>query len=218
MSNKLINFYATIKDEKRINPNYDIHKLNLPFRAIICTASGGGKTNLLMNILYEFNNTFHKIIVITKAEEPLYDKLKEKLKDEVDIHYDGKTLDATSLPKLEKNENGLIVYDDMVLSQDKSIGEMFIRARKLGYSSIFISQSYFQISKLIRQNCNYIWLGRGILDRDLKMIISEYSINIDKDRLIHIYHHITSKKMYFMLIDLDDRTIRENIKTILIKF
>lgn len=219
---KLINFYHTIKSEKKLNPYEDEHKLHLEFRALICTSSGGGKTSLLTNIIYEMSDTFHKIIVVTREEEPLYTMMEQRLnsiksqKDQFKIYYNG---EIPELPNLRsEKQNGLIIFDDMILSQTKTIGEIFIRCRKLNFSAIFISQSYFGIQKLIRQNCNYIWLGRGILDRDLKLILSEYSIKLDKEKLIHLYNKITERKMNFMMVDLDDRTIRANIKDILIEF
>ena len=215
MSQPMINFYKTIKQVKKANPYYDEHHLKALFRGIICTASGGGKTNLLMNILYQMSDTYWKIIIITKEEEPLYDMLKERLKDRVDIYYDG---ELPTLPPLTPRESGIVIFDDMVLSQTKKIGEVFIRCRKQEYAAIFISQSYFGINKIIRQNCNYIWLGRGILDRDLKLILSEYSIKIGKDKMIYLYNKITEKPMHFMLIDLDERTIREDINEIILKY
>jgi predicted AAA+ superfamily ATPase len=84
----LINFYNTFKQEKIHNPNESLHGIKLPFRALINCASGGGKTNLVLNILYMMNNTFHDIIIVSKAEEPLYDHLVDKLKN-VKIYYNG---------------------------------------------------------------------------------------------------------------------------------
>lgn len=209
-----INFYQTIKKNQVHNPNYESHQIDLPFRALICCSSGSGKTNLLCNLIYEMNNTFHKIIIVTKAPEPLYDMLVDRLKS-VEIYYEGKYPDVT---KMEENQNGLIIYDDQVTSKDTRISEMFIRGRKLGYSSIYISQSYFGTPKLIRQNVNLVWLGRGINKRDLKLILSEYSISMTIDQLLSIYFDITKVPMQFMMIDLNKRNLRQNIKDIIYEF
>lgn len=211
---KLINFYSLIKQDKKHNPNYEQHGITVPFRMLVVTASGGGKSNYVLNLLYLFNNTFHKLIIITKETEPLYDLLEKKLKDRVEIYYNT----FPTIEKLDKNQNGLIIYDDMVLTQDASIGEMFIRGRKLGFSSIFISQSYFMTSKLIRQNVNYIGLGRGINRRDLRLILKEYSISLSNDKLEELYFDITKTHMHFMLIDLHKRNIRHNIEDIITEF
>ena len=209
-----INFYKNIKQPKIHNPNYEIHKITLPFRALINCASGSGKTNLLLNIIYEMNNTFHKIIVVTKAPEPLYDMLVDRIKN-VEIHYEGS---YPTIEKMEEGCNGLIIYDDQVTTKDNRISEMYIRGRKLHYSSIYISQSYFGTPKLVRQNINYLWLGRGINKRDLRLMLSEYSINMSVDELEHIYHKITSEPMQFMLLDLNKRNLRRNLKDIIYEF
>lgn len=207
----MINWYKTIKNDPKPNPYRDEHGLEVLMRAIICTASGGGKTNMLINILYAMSDTYHKFIVVTKEREPLYDMLQERLGDKIEIFLQG---EFTGLPVLQSYQAGLVIFDDMVLSQTKNIGEVFIRCRKQHYGAIFISQSYYGIHKIIRQNCNYVWLGRGILDRDLRMILSDYSINISRDTIKQIYHRITSEKMHFMLLDMQDRTIRRDISEV----
>jgi hypothetical protein len=212
---KLINFYSQIPGRKVINPGYEAHKIQIPFRMLCCCSSGSGKTNYILNLLYEMNKTFHKIIVITKEEEPLYTMLIDKLGDQVEIYYNGEIPEFT---KLDSPQNGLVIFDDMVLTPDKKIGELFIRGRKLNYSSIFISQSFFATPKLIRQNVNYVALGKGITKRDLRLILSEYSISISVEDLSSTYFDITKKHMHFMLIDLHMRNLRHNIKVIINDF
>lgn len=211
----LINFYEHIKTDKILNPNFKTHQISLPFRWLINCSSGGGKSNFLVNLLYEFKNTFHKIIIVSKAEETLYDFLKSKLKDNIEIYYEGFIPD---IEKMEKGKNGLIVFDDMVLTHDNRIGEMFIRGRKLGFSSVYISQSFFNTPKIIRQNVNLISLGRGMNKRDLRLILSEFALGISVNDLESIYAELTKQPMNFMTIDINNRNIRYNIKDIRIQF
>jgi hypothetical protein len=212
----LVNFYKLIKQDKRLNPGFERHHLELPFRALICTASGGGKTNLTMNILLELTKTLHKVIIITKAAEPLYDLMKSKLKDQVEIIYmSERSATMPTIAAMPKDQNGMIIYDDMVLDQSKEIGEMFIRGRKLGYSSIFISQSFFGTGKLIRQNVSYVWLGRGISKRDLRLILSEYALSMTRDELEQLYARVTNQPMQFLMLDLVKRQARMNITDVL---
>lgn len=214
MSSKLINFYSQIKSKKTHNPYEDIHMLSLPFRGLIVCSSGSGKSNLLLNILYEMHNTFHKIVIVSKESEPLYDHLQDKLKN-IEIHYQGQ---VPELDKMDEGDNGIIIYDDMVLTKNNAIGESFIRGRKLGYSCIYISQSFFATCKIIRQNINYLWLGRGMNKRDLRLILSEFSMGISIDELEKIYNELTKENMNFMMIDTLKRNIRLNIKDIKITY
>ena len=208
----LINFYEHFKQDKPLNPHYDRHKIELPFRALVCCASGGGKTNLVTNIIHEMTGTFHRIYIITKAAEPLYDFVCRKLKSQCSIHYIDQGY--PEIEKMPKGENGLILFDDMVLTKDNRIGEMFIRGRKLGYSSIYITQSYYGCPKIIRQNVSYVWLGHGLAVRDLRMILKEFAMGLDAKELERLYAELTRVKMTFMMLDTLGRNIRSDITTV----
>ena len=214
MVTSLINFYNNFKSSKRINPNIETHHLEVPFSALIACGSGMGKSNLVLNLLYLFDNTFSKIIICTKAEEPLYDFLKSKIKA-VEIHYDGTIPDFEKIPS---PNNGLVIFDDLVLDKNPKIGEMYIRGRKLGYSRIMISQSYFRIDKTVRINCMYYFIGKGMQQRDLNLILSEMAIPLDKKQLNKLYSDLTRESMSFMLIDLVNKNIRSNITNVVFNF
>jgi len=216
MSN-LINFYTKIKQKKIHNPNLEKHGITLPFRGLINCSSGGGKTNLVLNILYEMNNTFHDIIIVSKAEEPLYDHLLKKLKN-IQIFYITKNESIPNVKKLEEGQNGLIIFDDMVLTKDNKIGELFLRGRKLHYSCVYISQSFFGTPKIVRQNINYVWLGKGMTRRDIRLVLSEFSISLSVDELEQIYNNLTKENMNFMLIDLNKKQIKKNINNIILEY
>lgn len=209
----MINFYENIKLPKTLNPNYKKHKLELPFRGLICCGSGGGKSNLCLNLLVLLNQTLHKIIICTKATEPLYDFLQDKLKtNQLEIYYNG---EIPEFEKMDKGQNGLIIFDDLILTKNPKIGEMFIRGRKLGYSLIYISQNFYSTDKIIRNNVNYVWLGRGMQSRDLNMILSEFALGINKKELEQLYNELTRQPMNFMMFDLNKRNIRHNIENII---
>jgi hypothetical protein len=168
-----------------------------------------------MNLLYYLDRTLHKIIICTKAPEDLYDYLIKKI-DDVEIHYEGF---IPEFQKMNKGENALIIFDDLVLDKNTQIAEMFIRGRKLGYSLIFISQSYYSINpKIIRQNVNYIFLGRGLHKRDLNTILGEFAMGLEKEELEKLYSSLTREQMNFMFIDFLKRNIRHNITDIILEF
>ena len=218
MSN-LINFYEKMpKDlqKKYYNPKYKIHGLVTPFRMLIVGSSGSGKTNILLNIIALTSGTFNKCYVLTKnADEPLYNLLKEKLKDQIEIYEK-----YEDLPKLESfndndGEQNLIVFDDICLDnkkQQEPICQYFIRGRKLGCSTIYISQSYFLVPKVIRCNLNYIILKKMSSARDINLILSEYSLGVDKDELLKMYKECTKDRLNFLLIDIDNPDINKKFR------
>jgi hypothetical protein len=187
------------------NPNFEIHHLKLPFRMCIVCASGGGKTNFLVNLLSMFcqgKGTFASICIITKnKEEPLY-KFLEEQSDQIIIK-EGLT-NTPRLDDFDKSLNHLVVWDDLVLSKDLSMVEnYYIRARKLGCSVIFISQSYFRVPKTVRNNCSYMVLLKLSGNREVNVIMSEFGLGVTKEELMCVYEYATREKFSPLLIDME---------------
>jgi hypothetical protein len=161
---RIVNMYERIPShflDKVDNPNFHLHHLKIPFRLCIVAPSGSGKTNFLVNLLSLFSSgdkgTFQTISIITRnKDEPLY-KWLESISDQIVIK---EGLNNTPrLDDMDKEYNHLVVWDDLVLDKDLSkVEQYYIRARKLNCSVIFISQSFFRIPKIIRNNCSYMVL------------------------------------------------------------
>ena len=83
------------------------------------------------------------------------------------------------LDKFDKDFNHLVVWDDLVLSKNLSMVEQYyIRARKLNVSCNFISQSFFRIPKIIRNNCNYMIILKLSGQREVNLILSEFGLGV----------------------------------------
>lgn len=206
---KIINMYEKIPKiflEKVSNPNFHLHKLKIPFRMCIVAPSGSGKTNFLVNLLSLFSQgdgTFQSIHIVTRnKDEPLY-KWLESMSDQIVIK-EGVN-NTPPLDKFDKEYNHLVVWDDLVLSKDLSMVEQYyIRARKLNVSCIFISQSFFRIPKMIRNNCSYMILLKLSGNREVNLILSEFGLGVSKDELIAIYNYATKDKFYPLIIDMEE--------------
>lgn len=204
--NKPINFYEVMPREflnEADNPNFHLHNLKLPFRMAIVAPSGSGKTNFLINLIHIFSQgrgTFPDITIVTRnKDEPLYNYLAS-LSDQIQIKEGMESL--PQLDKYDKDFNHLVVLDDLVLAKDQSrIENYFIRARKLNVSVIYISQSYFRIPKIIRQNLSYLVLLKLSGERELKLILSEGGLGLDRDQLLNLYEYATAEKFSALVID-----------------
>jgi ABC-type dipeptide/oligopeptide/nickel transport system ATPase component len=205
---KIKNLYEVIPKsflDKAENPNLHLHNLKIPMRMCIVAPSGSGKTNFLVNLIALFSTgkgTFASINIITRnKDEPLY-KYLESLTDQVVIK-EGLT-NTPQLDKFDKNFNHLVVWDDLVLAKDlKMVENYYIRARKLNVSVIFISQSFFKIPKIIRNNCSYMVLLKLSGQREVNIILSEFGLGVTKDQLIRMYEFATSEKFSPLIIDLE---------------
>lgn len=219
-----INFYNHIKKKETVlNPNYNSHGINVPFRMLIAAPSGSGKTNMLCNLIHIMNKTFHEYIICVKsADEPLYQMLDERLKEGLIIYEDGQVPPITNfsikddktgkLKRIDKKQR-LIVFDDLILDKKANVlaKEYYIKARKLGFSMVYIGQSFFQIPKMIRDNCQYFILGKNLLKKDLRMILNCFPTEMKLDEFADVYNQMTEEPMSCVLIDLEKRTIRRNI-------
>lgn len=205
---EIVDWYKKLPSKyllKQHNPNYEIHGIKLPFRMLIIGGSGAGKTQTFLNLLHNFGNTFQNIFIITKnKDEPLYNYLEDKLgKDGLSVK-EGIN-NAPDLDELDKEEQTLIVMDDLVLEKNqKKLEEYFLRARKQNASLIYISQSYFAVPRMIRQNLTYLIIKRLNTLGDLFRIMREYSLGVDKNQLKKIYDSSTDTKQNFLLVDLEE--------------
>jgi hypothetical protein len=207
--NKNTNWYSEIPKsllKKNKNPSYKNHKMNVPFRALIVGGSGSGKTTLIMELIKRASNTFGIIVLCVKnADEPLYQFLISKLSPEnLHVYQNGE------IPPLDKYKGEdcqiLMVFDDLVNEKKQDLArEYFIRGRKIagGISMCYLTQSYFQTDRTIRLQCNYIMLKKLTSTRDLKTILSDFNLGLDKDYLVELYKVATADKLDFLMIDID---------------
>jgi type IV secretory pathway VirB4 component len=223
MKNELVNIYEKPSMKEFIlnshNPNYALHCITVPFRMLIIGSSGSGKTLTLYNLLRAFSGTFQNIYIVSKnTDEPIYKFIEnsiEKKNKNPRSKYNYNVVISEgiqTLPELDtfdKKEQSLVVCDDLVLEKNqKKIEEYFIRARKLNVSMIYISQSYYAIPKMIRNNVNYVIIKQVSSMKNLKMITSEYSLGLDQKELKMIYEDATRLKEMFLLIDIDNKETR----------
>lgn len=215
----MFNFYTLIKKEYDIpNPNYKIHGIELPARALIAGPSGSMKTNALLNLLALLGDkTINKLILCVKsADEPLYQHLIESVPENMIAVYENgevpprdaeikeiKTKSKKKIPYMK-----FIVFDDLLYENQKEIKNYYIYGRKSFYTSCYISQSYFRTPNDIRKNCQYIILSKGLLERDLNLILSEFTFDYDRDYVISKYKEITKEPGHVLLFD----TLKQEIR------
>lgn len=213
----VINFYEKLPKQllsQSHNPHFKKHGIKIPSMIGIFGATGSMKTNCLVNLIHNMPDTFDSISVITKnADEPLYNYLAMKVPAEQFAIYEG-VENIPPLDSFDKKQQNLVVFDDLVMSNQREVCEYFIRARKMNCTCVWIAQSYFKTDKVIRGNLNYIILKKIASIKDLKLILAEYSIGIPVETVANMYKHATDgSKTDFFLIDLgatEDRMFRKN--------
>ena len=110
-----------------------------------------------------------------------------------------------ALNDLNACKQTLIIFDDMVTDIKKHpiISEYFIRGRKKGASIMFLSQSFYNTPKIIRQNVNYVVILKLGETRDINSLLREVSIGLTKEQLLDMYKEATKIKFDVMIINLE---------------
>jgi hypothetical protein len=205
---ELVDWYKKIPERfllKSHNPYFDVHHIKLPFRMIICGSSGSGKTQTLMSLIYNMPDTFENIYICAKnKDEPLYNYIDEKLGKKglkiTEIDKDG----LPDLDKLNKEQQTLIVMDDLVGEKNqKPMEQYFLRARKKNASLVYITQSYYAVPKMIRNNMTYLIIKQISSMKNLTMIAREFDLGLSKDTLTNMYKDATKEKQNFLMMDLE---------------
>ena len=194
-----------------------------PYRIRIVGGSRSGKTNALLNLI----NTQPDIDKIyLYAKDPYEAKylclINKREKVGLDHFKDPKAYmeysnDMEDVYKNIENYNPgkqrkiLIVFDDMIADminnkkRNPVVTELFIRGRKINISIVFITQSYFKVSKDVRLNSAHFFITRIPNKRELQQIALNHSSDIDFKDFIKIYKKCTVEPYSFLV---NDATIR----------
>ena len=101
----------------------------------------------------------------------------------------------------------LIFFDNMIADFmtnkrfQSIIKQLFIRCRKLNISLVFITQSYFSVSKDVGLNSTHYLIMKIINKRELQNIAINHSADIGYQDFIKIYRECTKEPYNFLTID-----------------
>ena len=193
-----------------------------PYRMLIIGPSGSRKTNALLNLIQKQDNDslFDKIYLYAKdLSESKYQFLIKKREDagiknlddaSAFIEYSNTmddVYDNIDDSKPRRKRKILILFDDMIadIMTNKNfqaiIKELFIRCRKLNMSLVFITQSYFRVSKDVRLNSTHYLIIKTHNRRELQQIAIDHSADIAYKDFLKIDRNCTKEPYSFWTID-----------------
>jgi hypothetical protein len=183
-------------------PNKDLLQIELPFRMAVVGTSASRKTNWVLNIIKHFG-VFQEIHIIARIiNEKLYERFKElmvpiekKLKRKI-LFMSDNLADVPTLESFSGKYNTLIILDDWVGENDKTLKnviDLYKAGRKKNVTTIFISQNFYSIPKLLRQNLSHVVLKTLNSIPDLDRVQKEFSLNKSKKELREMYNYVQSK-------------------------
>ena len=189
-----------------------------PYR-IIVGGSGSGKTNESLKLI---NNQPDIDKIYLYAKDPYEAKyqylINKRQKVELDHFNDPKAFmeysnDMSDVYKNiedynpNKRRKVLVIFDDMIAHMINNkrlnpiVTELFIRGRKLNFSIVFITQSYFKVPKDVRLNSTHFFIKKIPNKRELQQIALNYSSDIDFKDFMKIYKKCTAEPYSFLVND-----------------
>jgi hypothetical protein len=162
---------------------------------LIAGPSGGGKTNVLIDIIMKPRLYFEEITIYTKTpQQQKFLALKKVL---------NKVANDASIPPFIRIVNEpvpdpdtltadtfkLVVFDDMLLEKNEMamMTKFFVFGRHKRASVIFLTQSYYSTPKNIRINCTNIILFKVPTVRETRSVL------VDNDGLTAEQYHANTE-------------------------
>ena len=197
------------------------------FRCGLIGSSGGGKSNMLGNLLTKYLY-FDKLYVYSRhLEQDIYTGLRNffesaqkkimkqlKIKEDCEeydeeyerikiYHEDNDVKNIIPLEEINENLHNIVVFDDMNFEKNQNVMiEYFSSGRHKNCSCFYLAQSFFDIPKAIRLNCNYFCIFNTPSTTNLDLIRKTIALDIDKDKLKEIFKNVLSKPYNFVTFDL----------------
>ena len=198
------NYYLTERIAEKLPKNKDEQfehtgmKINKHF--LIAGGTGTGKTNALYDYLIQTSKpdkgTFYHIFVCYKTDEPLYEDLKDQLKDKITFFKS-----VAEFPRVDEFPDAmtseykhqyLVIFDDCINDKDKEsykkIQQYFTYGRKKNITIGYLAQSFFDADGFIRKQMSYLLLLSIKGKTDLNNILREYgSLDLTTEQLYRIF-------------------------------
>jgi hypothetical protein len=123
-----------------------------------------------------------------------------------------KTNDLIPPHKLDKTKKHLIIFDDCISSDNQTkLSSYFIKGRHNSCNSIYLTQSYFDLDRMIRLNVNILILFK-LNSRNKTDIFNSIASNIlDRKEFDALASNIWSKKHKYLVINRHSEQIIDDI-------
>ena len=211
----VIDFSAT----KAREPVKHVAALPNSIRMIIIGPSGSGKTQLLLNLIMRWMK-WNKLYLVAPSvdDQRCYEVLKDfnenasEIAGESIIEFITDINEAPSIDDIDGSVNNLVVYDDVMLDNQKNPARIFSRGRHKNTDVIYVTQRYTQIPKVIRDNCNILAVFNGVDTHTLRNIWQTWcGGDMEYNVFKNFFSHAQSTPHGFVTINLCDPRARYRI-------
>ena len=199
------------------NENKNKNNKNWSYRILIIAGLGSGKTNLLLNLTENQPDIDKRYLYAKDPYEAKYQYLINK-REGVGINHfnDPKAFIDYSNDmhdvyinideyNPDKESKILIAFDDMIADMihikklSSIVTKLCIRGRKLNISLVFITESYFKVSKDVRLNTSQFFIAKIPNKRELHQIAINHSSDISTKDFANIYQKCSAEPYSFLV-------------------
>lgn len=203
------NFSLPVKNHDIETENFRKHGDLFPGdskRCLIIGPSGCGKTNVMLSLIEEPHGLrFENVYIYSKSlNQPKYYYLRELLEPLKEIGYFASEYETEILPPSEIKPNSVIIFDDVVCSDQSVIRSYYSFGRHKCTDCFYLCQTYSSIPKqLIRDNANLLIIFQQDTT-NLKHIYDDH-VNVDMSfqKFKDICSACWSERYGFLVIDKD---------------
>jgi hypothetical protein len=218
----MLNVYKTKEIREHLpkathNPRAALNNFHVNKHHLVCGPTGTGKSNFLTNLILEMYDVFQKIHVYTlDADEPIYLMLKSQLKQDIsfgDIRNVPSVLDEKAYPPNQGER--LIVFDDFLGAGKHTMSTMndyAISARKHNMTCCWLTQAYFNVPTVIRQQIRYLSLLKMVDRSNLNRIVCTLGIQLEATIIKKIIADATKRELNVCVIDLHANDLNKKFR------
>ena len=132
------------------------------FRMLICAPSGGGKTNLLLDMIYRLLYLDKIYLYAKNLQQSKYQNLLKTFEPiSKQVGYDiieASNDQITPLSEMPDENQKLVIFDDYLNTgklNDQEIRNYYTNSRNKNCSCIYLSQSFYNTDKTVRLNSSH---------------------------------------------------------------
>ena len=201
--------------------NFEINNKIICF----CAKRNSGKSQLLRYLVTCSKNRFSKIFAICPTESVNHfyrdlipaSNIFPQYKEEWVESLISKMTEINSGKNDKEAKHILLILDDCCsdsnFHQSKTLKKLATRGRHIKIAVMITCQYIYQIPPVIRNNCDYIYVGQ-MNQQGLKLLTDEFLMgNIDKKEFVDLYHNNTND-YNFLVINNNSTTDNNDIKQI----
>lgn len=211
-------------EDNNVKKKIHDHLLKPPFLLILCAPVRSGKSNMIMNLIYNdrfYKGIFDHIVYISPTVDN--DKTLSFLREDDDIVKisqnleDGKAI-IDALIKLQTDDDNkesmLVVFDDMLGNlKAKDFGNFCSRYRHYRISMIITTQNFRSLPPTCRNNATGYVIFKTNNGKEYSKIHEELSGSFK--RFDSLYNQATKKKYNFLYLDLESIKAYHNFDKLL---